>query len=77
MTGRENHKENDLFFTCSLIEYIAKRAKSKRSVVVILNYSPSPKPKSHPYHQLPVSDSASNKKSGYHKNPHDIHLKTI
>ncbi len=34
MTGREDRKENDLFFTCSLIEYIARRTKNKRSVVV-------------------------------------------
>ncbi len=33
MTGREDQKENDLFFTCSLIEYIARRTKNKRSVV--------------------------------------------
>lgn len=34
MTGRENQKENDLFFTCSLIEYIARKTKNHRSVVV-------------------------------------------
>lgn len=34
MIGRENQKENDLFFTCSLIEYIARKTKNKRSVVV-------------------------------------------
>lgn len=34
MTGRENKKENDLFFTCSLIEYISRKTKNKRSVVV-------------------------------------------
>lgn len=34
MTGRENQKENDLFFTCSLIEYIARKTKNKCSVVV-------------------------------------------
>ena len=34
MTGREDSKENDLFFTCSLIEYIARRTKNKRSDVV-------------------------------------------
>lgn len=33
MTGRENQKENDLFFTCSLIEYIARKTKNKRSAV--------------------------------------------
>lgn len=34
MTGREDPKENDLFFTCSLIEYIARKTKNKRSDVV-------------------------------------------
>lgn len=34
MTGRENSKENDLFFTCSLIEYIARKTKNKRSDIV-------------------------------------------
>ncbi|MBS6196585.1 MAG: hypothetical protein KH828_13535 [Clostridiales bacterium] len=34
MTGREPRKENDLFFTCSLIEYIARKTKNKRAVVV-------------------------------------------
>jgi len=34
MTGRENPKENDLFFTCSLIEYIGRKTKNQRSVVV-------------------------------------------
>lgn len=34
MTGREDKKENDLFFTCSLIEYIARKTKNRRSDVV-------------------------------------------
>ncbi|MDE6387709.1 MAG: hypothetical protein K2L82_07900 [Lachnospiraceae bacterium] len=34
MTGRENQKSNDLFFTCSLIDYIARKTKNKRSSVV-------------------------------------------
>lgn len=34
MTGREDKKENDLFFTCSLIEYIARKTKNQRSVIV-------------------------------------------
>lgn len=34
MTGREEQKENDLFFTCSLIEYIARKTKNKRSETV-------------------------------------------
>ena len=34
MTGREDHKSNDLFFTCSLIDYIARKTKNKRSDVV-------------------------------------------
>ncbi len=33
MNGREDRKENDLFFTCSLIEYIARRTKNRRSTV--------------------------------------------
>lgn len=34
MTGREEPKENDLFFTCSLIDYIARKTKNKRAAVV-------------------------------------------
>ncbi len=34
MNGREERQENDLFFTCSLIEYIARKTKNKRSTVV-------------------------------------------
>lgn len=34
MTGRENQKENDLFFTCSLIGYISRKTKNKQSYVV-------------------------------------------
>jgi hypothetical protein len=34
MTGREASKENDLFFTCSLIEYIARKTKNRRATVV-------------------------------------------
>lgn len=29
MIGREDPKENDLFFTCSLIEYIGRKPKTK------------------------------------------------
>ena len=29
--GRESRKDNDLFFTCSLIEYIARKTKNKRA----------------------------------------------
>lgn len=32
--GRENPKDNDLFFTCSLIDYIARKTKNKRVYVV-------------------------------------------
>lgn len=32
--GRESQKENDLFFTCSLIDYIARKTKNKRKDVV-------------------------------------------
>ncbi len=34
MIGREDKKLNDLFFTCALIEYIARKTKNYRSVVV-------------------------------------------
>ncbi len=34
MTGREDKKSNDLFFTCSLIEYIARKTKNRRKDVV-------------------------------------------
>ncbi|MCM1246112.1 MAG: hypothetical protein NC293_10780 [Roseburia sp.] len=34
MTGREEKKANDLFFTCSLIEYIARKTKNHRVAVV-------------------------------------------
>ena len=34
MTGREEQKENDVFVTCSLIEYIARKTKNKRSDTV-------------------------------------------
>ena len=32
--GRENRKDNDLFYTCSLIDYIARKTKNKRVAVV-------------------------------------------
>ena len=32
--GRESAKDNDLFFTCSLIEYIARKTKNTRIAVV-------------------------------------------
>ena len=32
--GRESAKENDLFFTCSLIDYIARKTKNTRAEVV-------------------------------------------
>lgn len=34
MAGREDRRENDLFFTCSLIEYIARKTKNRRAFVV-------------------------------------------
>lgn len=34
MIGREDKKANDLFFLCSLIEYIARKTKNKRIIVV-------------------------------------------
>ena len=32
--GREDPKDNDLFFTCSLIDYIARQTHNKRSDIV-------------------------------------------
>lgn len=32
--GRESQKDNDLFYTCSLIDYIARKTKNVRSYVV-------------------------------------------
>lgn len=32
--GRESAKDNDLFFTCSLIDYIARKTKNRRADVV-------------------------------------------
>ncbi len=34
MTGRESRESNDLFFTCSLIEYIARKTYNQRSDIV-------------------------------------------
>ena len=34
MIGRENKKDNDLFFLCSLIEYIARKTKNNKADVV-------------------------------------------
>ena len=34
MIGREDQKENDLFFVCSLIDYISRKTKNYRSTVV-------------------------------------------
>ena len=34
MTGREEQKANDLFFTCSLIDYIARKTKNTRAATV-------------------------------------------
>ena len=34
MNGREDQKANDLFFLCSLIDYIARKTKNRRVVVV-------------------------------------------
>ena len=33
-SGRETKKENDLFYTCSLIDYIARKTKNIRADVV-------------------------------------------
>ncbi|HOI92044.1 MAG TPA: hypothetical protein PLK28_16200 [Candidatus Rifleibacterium sp.] len=34
MTGRENKQDNDLFFVCSLIEYVARQTKNTKADVV-------------------------------------------
>ena len=34
MIGREDKKANDLFFTCSLIDYIARKTRNNRRLVV-------------------------------------------
>ncbi|MDR1973813.1 MAG: hypothetical protein LBQ31_03955 [Bacteroidales bacterium] len=34
MAGREKKEDNDIFFLCSLIEYIARKTKNHRNVVV-------------------------------------------
>lgn len=34
MEGRENRPDNDLFFVCSLIDYIARKTKNRRAVIV-------------------------------------------
>ncbi len=34
MTGREDSRANDLFYTCSLIDYIARKTKNRRVDVV-------------------------------------------
>lgn len=34
MIGREDKKANDLFFTCSLIDYMARKTKNKRAFIV-------------------------------------------
>ena len=34
MNGRESKKDNDLFFVCSLIDYIARKTKNRRADIV-------------------------------------------
>ena len=34
LIGRENPRDNDLFYTCSLIDYIARKTKNVRATVV-------------------------------------------
>ncbi|MFV0504468.1 MAG: hypothetical protein ACK5LT_10995 [Lachnospirales bacterium] len=34
MKGREDKRQNDLFYTCSLIEYIGRKTKNKGNFVV-------------------------------------------
>lgn len=33
MTGREDKAQDDLFFVCSMVEYIARKTKKHRNVV--------------------------------------------
>ncbi|GHU72406.1 hypothetical protein FACS189413_15460 [Bacteroidia bacterium] len=42
MTGREKKEYNDLFFVCSLIEYIGRKTKNHRNVVVNSLYYENP-----------------------------------
>lgn len=34
MNGREDSKRNDLFFLCSLIEYVGRKTKNERKIIV-------------------------------------------
>lgn len=34
MSGRENQKDNDLFYLCSLIDYMARKTKNTRAAIV-------------------------------------------
>lgn len=34
MIGRENQKDNDLFYLCSLIDYMARKTKNTRAAIV-------------------------------------------
>lgn len=34
MNGREDKKSNDLFYTCSLIAYIARKTKNRQADIV-------------------------------------------
>ena len=34
MNGREDKKSNDIFYLCSLIDYIARKTKNRRAAVV-------------------------------------------
>lgn len=34
MTGREDRRDNDLFFLCSLIDYIGRKTRNRRFIVV-------------------------------------------
>ena len=39
--GRENPKDNDLFFTCSLIDYIARKTKNSAGVDIAISFPKS------------------------------------
>ena len=42
----ERQEDNDLFYTCSLIEYIARITENKKSVIVNIRYFFIPQPPS-------------------------------
>lgn len=65
MTGREDKKSNDLFFTCSLIDYISRKTKNRRNLTIIDALLAA-------YHSF-VSEKIDNYNSSfYYENPQNI-----